>query len=147
MDADAETRSLRDATASRGSSVETTFVGKVSSFRPSDKGADIDFVDCTSDDVGRVAEQFLAGIGLDLEQGSIAQGIYGSGSKAGRAIGGGLIKRRKYVASISATDAGVRLSMMSGMSGIGGSLLGLMRERKQRKAFVASLTAYLDRRE
>jgi hypothetical protein len=129
------------------SSVETTFVGKVSSFRPSDKGADIDFVDCTTDDVARVAEQFLAGVGLNLEKGTIAQGVYGSGSKAGRAIGGGLVKRRKYLVSISVSDAGVGLSMMSGMSGIGGSWLGLMRERKQRKAFVASLTSYLDWRD
>jgi hypothetical protein len=127
--------------------METALVGKVRSFRPSDKGADVDFVDCTTDDVARVAEQFLAGIGLSLEQGTIAQGVYGSGSKAGRAIGGGLVKRRKYLVSISVSDGGVGLSMMSGMSGIGGSLLGVLRERKQRKAFVASLTSYLDWRE
>jgi hypothetical protein len=123
--------------------VETTFAGKVSSFRPSEKGAEVDFLDCTTDDVALVAEQFLAGIGLNLEQGTIAQGIYGSGSRAGRAIAGGVVKRRKYRVSISVGDSGVRLSMMSGMSGIGGSWLGLIRERKQRKVFVASLTSYL----
>ena len=80
---------------------------------------------------------------MTLEEGSITQGVYGSGSKAGRAFGGGLVMRRKYLVSASVTDAGVRLSMMSGMSGRCGSVVGLVREQKQRKEFVASLTSFI----
>jgi hypothetical protein len=86
----------------------------------------------------------LASVGLSLEQGTTTEGIYGSGSKAGRAIGGGVIKRRKYTVGISVGDGGVRLSMQSAMSGIGGSVIGVIRERKQRRKFVASLRSYLD---
>lgn len=127
--------------------MQIALAANISSFRPSDKGADVEFVDCTTDDVARVAEQFLASVGLILEKGTTADGIYGSGSKVGRAIGGGVITRRKYVVAISAGDAGVRLSMQSAMSGIGGSVIGLIREKRQRKRFVASLRAYLDMQE
>ena len=123
--------------------MQTAFAGKVRSFQPSEKGADVEFVDCTADDVVAVAEQFLASVGLSLERGTTAEGIYGSGSRAARAIGGGVIKRRKYAVGISIGDGGVRLSMQSAMSGIGGSLIGVIRERRQRKKFVANLRSYL----
>jgi hypothetical protein len=123
--------------------MDTTFTGKISSFRPSEKGAEVDFQDCTPEDVAQLADRFLGAIGLNLEDGTVMQGVYGSGSKAGRAIGGGFVKRRKYVVSVSVTEGGVRLSMVSGMSGLSGSVVGLMRERKQRKEFVASLTSFL----
>jgi hypothetical protein len=38
--------------------MHTAFAGTVQSFRPSEKGADVEFVDCTADDVVAVAEQF-----------------------------------------------------------------------------------------
>lgn len=120
------------------------FPGKIIDYKPSGKGAEIQFAGCAPEDVAVLAQRFLDAEGLKLESGTIWQGEWGSGSTIGRALAGGFVKRRKFNVSIAPpVDGGVQLRMMSAMSGVSGSLFGILRERKQRRQFVSKLKLYM----
>lgn len=123
--------------------MDTAFVGRVKALGTTSKGVEVDFEGYPGEEVARLAAFFLGNIGLALEAGTPFQGIYGRGSVAGRAIAGGLVNRQRYAVSVTPTaDGGVHLSMESAMSGWSGSLLGLLREKRNRKQFAVQATAY-----
>ncbi|MGC1183842.1 MAG: hypothetical protein WBA31_01655 [Candidatus Dormiibacterota bacterium] len=119
------------------------FAGSVLTFLPTDKGAEIDFADCTDDEVANLMARFFTAKGFRLEEGTPGHGAYGSGNLALRLLAGGLYKRRKYDIRITKSGDGVRMTVESAMSGWSGSLLGVARERSQRKQFQADLRTYL----
>ena len=123
------------------------FSGTVSSFRPNDKGADVEFTDSTAEDVRMLLDTFMREEGLKLDKGAPADGLYVSGSALGRIAGGGLVNRRKYNVTVRSIGEGsVHASIASAMSGMSGSVLGVMKERKQRRDFIEKLQAYLAER-
>ena len=124
--------------------MDAAFTGKVASFRPNDKGADIEFTGAAAEDVRTLIDAFLREDGLALDSGAPADGVYVSGSALGRIVGGGLANRRKYNVTVRSTgDGSVQASIASAMSGMSGSVLGVMKERKQRRQFIEKLQAYL----
>jgi hypothetical protein len=124
--------------------MDAAFAGKVASFQPNDKGADIEFTGSAAEDVRMLLDAFLREDGLKLDKGAPADGVYVSGSALGRIAGGGLVNRRKYNVTVRSTGEGsVHASIASAMSGMSGSVLGVMKERKQRRQFVEKLQAYL----
>lgn len=131
----------------------------VEAFVPTDKGVEVDVVGAAPAQVAEAIERFFLTNKFRLESGDSLQGTYGIGSAVGRAIGGGLVKRAKYGVAITQTqqpDPGrpdlpgeptegqrVHVSIASQMSGASGSLLGVSREKKQRRQFVEDLKGYL----
>jgi hypothetical protein len=124
--------------------MDVTFKGTVTTFQPTDKGAEIDFSGCAPDDVAQLLGTFFANSGLRLEKGDPANGTYGSGSSLGRIAAGGFAGRRKYEVKLASADgATVHATVASAMSGMSGGAIGLVKERKQRRQFVDSLKSYL----
>jgi hypothetical protein len=132
-----------------GSDLPTqSFAPRVISFTPTKKGAEVDFVGGSREDVANIVERFFFARKFKLEGGDKYSGTYGIGNAVARALAGGLVKRAKY--SVQVVDSGmpgsastVRLILASEMSGMSGSLLGVQRENKQRKEFVDALQSYL----
>jgi hypothetical protein len=116
---------------------------KMTTFRPTDKGAEVDFIDATVPDVAGLVERFFVSSGFLLRTGTSQQGTYETGSSGGRLIGGGFVKRQIYNVTISGADGNVHASVASGMSGASGSLLGIVREKQSRKTVTAALQAFL----
>jgi hypothetical protein len=87
--------------------------------------------------------RFFEANGFRLEDGAAVNGTYGSGSAAGRALAGGFTKRKKYEVRITGIDDRVQVRVESAMSGWSGSLVGVARERNQRKEFVSRLQTHL----
>lgn len=83
-------------------------------------------------------ERFFIAEGFALEDGTKLMGAYGSGSAKGRAFGGGFVGRRKYDLRIAFVAEGpVEAAVISAMSGWSGSLVGVAKERKGRKALTS----------
>jgi hypothetical protein len=120
------------------------FQGTVVGFRPTDNGAEIDFANASVEQVATLLEGFLQSDRFRLEKGTALNGSWGSGSALGRALGGGFVRRRKFEVKIAASGNGVHVDVRSVMSGISGSVLGVSRERAQRKDFVAKLKTFLE---
>jgi hypothetical protein len=134
---------------------------RVEAFSPTDKGVEVDVSGSDPAQVADVVEGFFLSNKFRLESGDKHNATYGMGSAVGRVIGGGLVKRAKYGVAISqpqltdparpdvtgepATGPLVHISIASQMSGASGSLLGISREKKQRRQFVEDLKAYLGR--
>ena len=122
----------------------TVLTGTVTSFRPHDKGVDIDFTECAAEEIRMVLDAFLREDGLTLDGGAPADGMYVSGSALGRIAGGGFVNRRKYHVTVTSMGDGVvHASIVSAMSGVSGGGLGVMKERKQRRRLVEKLQAHL----
>jgi hypothetical protein len=124
--------------------MDSAFRGSVRGFQPTDRGAEIDFAGASVEEVASLLEGFFQGDGFSLENGTRLEGRWGSGSRLGRALGGGLVKRRKYEVKIAPDGDGVHVTLASAMSGLSGSLLGVSKERAQRKEFMARLQAFLE---
>jgi hypothetical protein len=128
----------------KGTMMQTDFQGTVTSFVVTDKGAEIDFGACGTDEVAHLVESFFLSSGFKLEKGDPTVGTYGSGSSAARILAGGFVKRKKYDVSIRPIDvSNVHASVASTMSGAGGGAIGVMKERKQRARFADELKAFL----
>jgi hypothetical protein len=124
--------------------MQTDFRGTVASFKPTDKGAEIDFSGCGAAEVAQLLDAFFQSSGFKLEKGDPMVGTYGSGNSAARVLLGGFVGRRKYDIIVRPGDADtVHAFVTSTMSGAGGGALGVMKERKQRARFVGELKAYL----
>ena len=119
------------------------FTGRVVTFLPTDKGAEGDFADCTDEEVANLMARFFEANGFRLEDGTSLNGAYGSGNSAARVMAGGLSSRKKYDIRITKLADGIRMTVNSAMSGWSGSLLGVARERGQRKKFLSNLQTYL----
>ena len=88
-------------------------------------------------------ERFFVGQGYALEEGTKLTGSYGTGSAKGRAFGGGFVTRKKFDVRIAPTaDGHVEAAVISAMSGWSGSLVGVAKERKGRKALNLALEAH-----
>jgi len=123
----------------------TSFTGRVTSFRPTDRGVDIGFSDSVAEEVRMILDAFLREEGLKLDKGAPADGVYVSGSAIGRIAGGGFANRRKYNVTVrSSGDGVVHASIASAMSGMSGGGLGVMKERKQRRQLLEKLQAHLE---
>lgn len=120
---------------------------RVHTFVPTKKGAEVDLLGCTREDVATAVERFFLAREFKLEAGNKFAGTYGIGSAAARVVLGGLVKRAKYSvrveAGADATTDTVRLVVASEMSGMSGSLVGVGREQAQRREFIDSLRVFL----
>jgi hypothetical protein len=124
--------------------MQTDFHGTVTAFEPTEKGAEIDFTGCGPSDVAQLIGSFFLTTGFKLEKGDAMIGTYGSGSGAVRVLAGGFAGRKKYDVSVTPVgDQTVHASVTSSMSGAGGGLIGVMKEKKQRGRFAEDLKAYL----
>jgi hypothetical protein len=68
--------------------------------------------------------------------------VYELGDAAGRLFAGAFVKRAKFNVRVQPTDRGISVSVISGMSGVSGGAIGVVREGKQRKHLAADLHAY-----
>ncbi len=116
---------------------------KMTNFRPTQKGAEVDFTDAMVVDVAGLVERFFVSSGFLLGQGTSQEGMYEAGSDRARLFAGGFAKRQKYNVIISEADGNVHASVASGMSGASGSLVGIVREQQSRKTLTAALQAFL----
>jgi hypothetical protein len=124
--------------------MRTGFQGNVTTFQPSEKGVELDIAGCEPGDVATVLNTFLLEHGFKLEKGDPMNGTYGTGSSVGRVIVGGFAKRAKYDVSVGPAEGGnVHASVTSAMSGAGGGVIGVLKERKQRTRFLDDLESYL----
>jgi hypothetical protein len=124
--------------------IVSAFRGGVLGFQQTEKGVDVLFGAATIAEVHTLAANFLAARGFEREAGTLGRSTWGRGNAAARAVAGGLVSRAKYTVVISQTTDGVQLSFVSTMSGWSGSLLGVARERSQRKDFVDRLQVHLN---
>ncbi len=74
-----------------------------------------------------------------LEEGTPDDGMYGTGSKALRAIFGGFVKRYKFKVKILEESGNVRMSLDKGMSGAMGGVLGYKKMKKEHARIVSGL--------
>ena len=118
---------------------------RLTNFEQTNKGAVLSFSDATPSEVRTEVGSFLESSGLRLEEGDESLATWGSGSKAGRALGGALAKRRKYDVSIEGSDP-VRVTVASAMSGWSGGAIGASKEKKQRKEMVQQLHQHFSSR-
>jgi hypothetical protein len=109
---------------------------------PTDKGVDLLLGDCTADEAAQALSSFFLGIGFAHSRGSLREGVYELGDAAGRLFAGAFVKRAKFNVRVQPRDRGVSVSVISGMSGMTGGGIGVMREGKQRKQLAADLRAY-----
>lgn len=116
---------------------------KMTTFSPTQKGAEVDFTDATVVEVAGLVERFFVSSGFLLRKGTSEEGTYETGSGGVRLIAGGLVKRQKYNVTIAGADGHVHASVASGMSGASGSVVGIVREKQSRKTLVAALQAFL----
>jgi hypothetical protein len=107
-----------------------------------DKGVDLLLADCTADEAAQAMNAFFLGIGFRLSRGSLREGVYELGDAAGRLFVGAFVKRAKFNLRIQPTDRGISVSVLSGMSGVSGGAIGVVREGKQRKELAADLQDY-----
>jgi hypothetical protein len=110
--------------------------------KPTDKGVDLLLGDCTADEAAHALSRFFLGIGFAPSRGSLREGVYELGDAAGRLFAGAFVKRAKFNVRVQPTDRGIGVSVISGMSGVTGGAIGVMREGKQRKQLAADLRAY-----
>jgi len=122
----------------------SAFGGRVLGFQETDKGADVLFAGTTIAEVHKLATNFLAARGFEPESGTPERSTWTRGSAAGRLVAGGFVGRAKFTVIITQTADGVQLSFQSGMSGWSGSLVGVARERSQRKDFVDRLQSHIN---
>jgi hypothetical protein len=123
--------------------IVSAFSGRVLGFQQTEKGADVLFGATTIAEVYTLAANFLVAGGFELEEGGPARGTWARGNAAARLVAGGFVARAKYTVIIVETTDGVHLTFQSAMSGWGGSLVGVARERIQRKDFVDRLQSHL----
>lgn len=97
-----------------------------------DKGATVSFSGFSSTDVANIMQDFFISCGFHLESGTPTQGTYTKGNSGGRAILGGFVERMKYSVQVWTDQNNVHAKTESTMSGISGSVLGVVRERKGR---------------
>jgi hypothetical protein len=109
---------------------------------PTDKGVDLLLGDCTTDEAAQALATFFLSIGFAHSRGSLREGVYELGDAAGRLFVGAFVKRAKFNVRVQPTDQGISVSVISGMSGVSGGAIGVVREGKQRKQLVADLQAY-----
>jgi hypothetical protein len=109
---------------------------------PTDKGVDLLLAGCTADEAAQEMNTFLLGVGFSLSRGSLREGVYELGDAAGRLFVGAFVKRAKFTVRVQPTDRGVSVSVVSGMSGVSGGAIGVVREGKQRKQLAADLRAH-----
>jgi hypothetical protein len=110
-----------------------------------DRGGTLVFSSGTLDAVALEFARFFESQGFTLEEGDRYHAVYGLGSASGRAMGGGLVQRRKYSLSVDTDGSGVRAVYASAMSGWSGSLLGASKEKKGRKAVNEAAQGYFSR--
>jgi hypothetical protein len=116
---------------------------RIENMRLNDRGAAFVFSGGTPEAVADEFERFFLAEGFALEEGTKLMGAYGSGSAKGRALGGGFVTRRKFDVRIVAGDRGlVEAAVISAMSGWSGSVMGVAKERKGRKAMNLALEAH-----
>ena len=116
---------------------------RVDSMQLNDRGAAFLFSGATPDAVADEFERFFLAEGFVLEEGTKLMGAYGSGSAKGRALGGGFVTRRKFDVRIAAgADGQVEAAVTSAMSGWSGSVMGVAKERKGRKALNLALESH-----
>jgi hypothetical protein len=109
---------------------------------PTDKGVDLLVGDCTADEAAQVLSAFFQSIGFSHSRGSLREGVYELGDPARRLFGGAFVKRTKFNVRVQPTERGISLSIISGMSGVSGGAIGVVRDGKQRKQLAADLQAY-----
>lgn len=88
-------------------------------------------------------ENVFNGRGLVLGPGSPIAGVYETGSAVGRAVLGGFVKRHKYSVNVCTDEHGTHARVHSEMSGASGSIVGVVRERKERDEVKTSFQWYL----
>jgi hypothetical protein len=113
---------------------------RIENMKLNDRGAAFVFSGATPEAIADEFERFFVSEGFALEEGTKLMGVYGSGSSKGRALGGGWVNRRKFDVRIAAGDRGlVEAAVISAMSGWSGSLVGVAKERRGRKAMNLAL--------
>jgi len=116
---------------------------RIEDMKLNDRGAAFVFSGATPEAVADEFERFFLAEGFALEEGTKRMGAYGSGSAKGRALGGGFVTRRKFDLRIAPTaDGHVEAAVTSAMSGWSGSLVGVAKERKGRKALNLALESH-----
>jgi hypothetical protein len=123
--------------------MSTELEGKLTTFKGTDKGAEMVFRSSNSDYVASRIRSFFEGNGFKLEKGDPTNGTYGSGSSVGRVAAGGFAGRSKFDVRISSSDTEVHASVASAMSGFSGGVIGVVKERKQRAKVIENLKTYL----
>jgi hypothetical protein len=116
--------------------------GRLIACAPTDKGVDLLLADCTADEAAQALNTFFLGIGYSHARGSLREGVYEFGDAVGRAFAGAFLKRSRFNVRVLPTDRGISVSVVSGMSGVSGGAIGVMREGKQRKQIAADLQAF-----
>ena len=118
---------------------------KLTAFEQTDNGAVMSFSEISPNEVEAELRSFFESSGFRREEGTDTQATWGSGSKAGRVLGGGFSKRKKYNVSIEGSNP-VRVTVASAMSGWSGGALGASKEKKQRKEMAEQLRVHFESR-
>ena len=118
---------------------------KLVRFDQTDKGAVLSFAEARPEEVASAMASFLETSGLNREEGTDTRGVWGSGSKTGRALGGAFAKRKKFDVNIEGSEP-VIATITSAMSGWSGGAIGAMKEKKQRKEFALELQNHFQSR-
>lgn len=112
---------------------------KLISFDETSKGAAYLFENTDRESVARSVGEFFGKEQYKLEEGTPDDGVYGTGSKALRALFGGLVKRYKFKVTIHEESGNVRMSVDKAMSGALGGALGYSKMKKEHARLVSGL--------
>lgn len=103
------------------------------------------FEGATPEQVGQSYSAFFTGLGYAMTSSDATGAMFEKGSAAARVLAGGFANRSKYTVSITANGPYLVADVTSAMSGAGGGLMGVSKEKKQRAAITAQLQDYLSR--
>ncbi len=112
---------------------------KLISFDETKEGASYLFENTNRESVANSVGEFFGKEQYKLEEGTPDDGVYGTGSKALRAIFGGLVKRNKFKVTIQEESGNVRMSLDKAMSGALGGVLGYKKMKKEHARLVSGL--------
>jgi len=110
---------------------------------PTEKGVNLVFIGFTAQDAGNILGDFFRLNGFSLKSGSSITGTYEKGSAGARVALGGFVDRKKYNVSVYSDADQTFAQVFSDMSGMSGSWLGVVRERKGRDEIKSLLQIFL----
>lgn len=109
------------------------------SFQEANEGATFGLGQVGVDNLANYVAQVFQQQGYLLEEGTLVNGIYGKGDKAGRFLLGGLAKRYKFRVQLAQTQETVTVTLSKGMTGWSGGWLGASAMKKEARYIIQVL--------
>ncbi len=114
------------------------------SFSETEGGANYVVSEGDATKVGQAVGLLFGGEGYSLEEGTATSGVYGKGSKVGRALLGAFVRRYKFRVTIAPQAPGSLVTLQKAMSGWGGGAIAAAGMKSELRRMITLLHDRLD---